>query len=313
MAIQSCDCENPQFPNLGRPGCVIEQQKLIFPIIVPRYKADGSRNTIDLTSPTLGQDIQDLIDASLTVEQERLYPFPRVFSATWERTDTQYQDMEDGTRFRLEGVGGVRTLQFMLMAKDSVGAMQRELEKGGCTDLDYYYVGAGKNIWGIMDNTTDTEIHGYELTAETWDVFKMYATDTTRQGLNVSWDLDREVCESKSYAITESQLGYNPITTLTPNISAFQTVTALTNTTVQTVVYTGFGAAGEAGKLQSLVIGDFTVENTDVPAGDISISLVETTPGTYVITTSAMTATENHKITCAKAGYDVADGTFVAV
>jgi hypothetical protein len=100
---------------------------------------------------------------------------------------------------------------------------------------------------------------------------------------------------------------------LTPNIAAFQTATAVSNTSCQSVVFEGSGSAGNRGDVTGLVVGDFTVENTDIPAGDIAASLVAGVNGTYVITTSAMTASENYKITCTKAGYAIADGTFVAV
>ena len=78
-----CSCDNPAFANLGRPNCVIEMKAVAFPIIVPRFKADGTRNTIDLTSATLGADIKALIQTS-TALMERLYPFPRMENITFE-------------------------------------------------------------------------------------------------------------------------------------------------------------------------------------------------------------------------------------
>ena len=49
MSSVICSCTASTFGNLARPNCVISQKALAFPVISPRYKADGSRNTIDLS------------------------------------------------------------------------------------------------------------------------------------------------------------------------------------------------------------------------------------------------------------------------
>ena len=79
-------------------------------------------------------------------------------------------------------------------------------------------------------------------------------------------------------------------------------------------VITGFGTAGSRDHIIGLLLANFTVENTDVPAGNIATAVVENPDGTYTITTSAQTAGEAHKVTVINAaGYDVANGTFTAV
>ena len=72
-----CSCGDPTFGNLGRPNCVVEMKAIAFPIIVPRYKNDGTtRNSIDVTSLTMGADILALLSASIP-STDRIYPFPR--------------------------------------------------------------------------------------------------------------------------------------------------------------------------------------------------------------------------------------------
>ena len=53
MSTGICSCGSPSFGNTGRPNCVIEQKVLAFPVIAPRFKKDGSRNTIDLAQDPL--------------------------------------------------------------------------------------------------------------------------------------------------------------------------------------------------------------------------------------------------------------------
>ena len=178
MAIQSCSCENPAFGDMGRAKCSIEMRVVAFPIFVPRFKEDGTRNTIDLTSATLGADIQGMISASLPA-RERLYPFTRVEEPTWERTDTVYDTASSTQKYKVYGVGGVYTFMFQTWGKDSSFQQMREALKFGCSDLDMFLATADGNMWGILENLTDTEIRGYELNTETYDSFFSFETSTT--------------------------------------------------------------------------------------------------------------------------------------
>jgi len=315
MSSGICSCASPTFGNMGRVNCVIEMKTVAFPIVVPRFDENGVRNVIDTSSATLGADIQALLLASLNT-QSRIYPFPRVENVTWERTDTVFDTAPSTRKYKIDGVGGVYTLGFETWAKDAVMQIMREALKFGCSEFDVFLATIDGNLWGIKDAVTDTDLRGYEVSAETFDSFIQFATDTTVQKGMFSMDLDNAECVENSYAILAEEMtstGGVKSTALTGNVSGYQTASAVTNTSCQSVVFTGFGSAGDLDDVTGLVVGDFTVENTDTPGGDIAVSLVESPEGTYVITTSAMTATENYKITCTKAGYDIADGTFVAV
>lgn len=314
MSATICSCGDPQFALTGRPDCVIEMKALSFFIIVPRYKANGDRNQLDTQSATIGQDILDLIQTGTPV-QERFYPIPRCENVTFERSETVRETAPSGRSVKIDGVGGVRTMKFELWSKEAVHQILRELKKIGCTDVDVYLVDVAGSLWGIKDTPQSQFMRGYEMATETFDAFKEYATDTTTQKIMLSFDLDSDECEENSYAITAGELGYKA-TTLSGLIGGTQVATPLTNTTVQTVVSTGFGSAVSSGKIQGLLTANFTVENLDIPAGDIIVSALENplVPGEYLLTTTAQTATENHRISVVGAtGYDVATVDFVAV
>jgi len=311
MSTGICSCANPTFGNLGRPNCVIEMRTMAFPIIVPRYQADGvTRNGIDVTSPTIGADVQALLSASLD-PQSRIYPFPRVEEPTFERTETVYETAPSARKYKIEGLGGIYTLAFKTYAKDAVAALLKEAEKFGCSDFDFYYVDVAGNLWGELEGD---KLYGYMASAETFDAFMEFATDTTVQKMMVSWDLDSDVALACSMALTPEDLGYKA-TTLEANIAANQSLTAASATSIVDVVSTGFGSAASPDYVEGLLVGDFAVYNVTTSAAIAPDSITETTAGNYTIdvTTAAPTTGDVIRVTITKAGYDFAVETVVSL
>ena len=312
-----CSCGDPTFGNLGRPNCVVEMKAIAFPIIVPRYKNDGTtRNSIDVTSLTMGAQILALLSASIP-STDRIYPFPRCENVNPNnRTETVFETAPSTRKYKIDGVGGVRTFMFELWGKNAAHQILRELNKYGCSDVDFYLVDVAGTIWGVKDDITSTTMRGYTMSTETFDSFKEYATDTTIQKAMIAWDMDNAECEENAYGITADELiatGGVSGTSLKGNISAFQALTVISNTTASDVVFSGFGTANDRDDIVGLLQANFTVENTDVPAGNIVTGVLEGPDGTYLITTSAQTAGENHKVTILATGYDVATQDFVAI
>jgi hypothetical protein len=305
-----CSCENPKFANLNRPNCVIEQRAIAFPIIVPRYQADGTtRNTLDVSSPTIGQDIKDLLLASVDVES-RIYPFSRCENVTFERTDTVYETAASTRKYKIPGVGGVRTMRVENWAKNAVHQILRELKNIGCTDVDVFLVDTAGSLWGIKDDINSNIMRGYAVATETFDAFKEYATDTTVQKIMTSWDFDNEECEENSYAITAGELGYKA-TTLRGNISGYTESSALTTTTALVEVYTGFGSADERGKVVGLLDANFVLTNNGVP---VAATAVEGADGEYTLTFAAQVLNDVIDVQVINAvGYDVEGSTFLAL
>jgi hypothetical protein len=316
MGQTICSCINPKFPVLGRPDCVLQMQAVAFPIIVPRYKADGvTRNTIDLTSPTLGQDIKDMI-ATSTALLERIYPFPRCENITFERTETVYETAPSTRKYKIPNVGGVRTMKFETWGKDAVHNILRELKRVGCSDVDFFLPDVAGSLWGILDNPLDTIMRGYEMATETFDAFKEYATDTTTQKIMVSWDLDNAECEENSYGISAEVLGYSS-TTLKPLTPAFIKLVELDATTVQfTVVEPDGSTAGSP--VVGLVAGGATFGVVADPTGVVNLipPVVETSDGVYSFPHLDVEITVGDIVTGSITdadGYDIADGSFVAL
>jgi len=313
MSSGICSCESPTFGNMGRPNCVIEQKALAFPMFFPRFKANGDRNTIDLASATLGQDIKDLINA--TDPQERLYPMPRVESSTFDRTDTVYETAPSTRKYKIEGVGNVRTWAMELWAKSATHNMLRELKKFGCSDIDAFYVDIAGAIWGILDKVTDTVLRGYEVSTETFDAFKIYATETTVGKIAVSFDLDSDECEENSYAITADELGYKA-TTLAGLISAYSVSDNPDLLTLSVDVHTFYGTAKKRKPVVGLLDAAFVVKDSGgVIIVHTTAALVENPDGTYLLTFEVGTpliAAGDYTVDVVAAGYEVASSAFTA-
>ncbi len=328
MSGIACDCGSPKYPNTGRPNCVVIQKVMAMPWYRAKYKKDGTRNYIDVNADpltildsngvagnyaTLGAYIQDLAQNPNWDASERLYPTPRVEGATFERTETVYETAPSTQKYKIDGVGGVRTMTYQMWDKDSAAQIQRELSAVGCSDIEFYYVDISANMWGIMDDPTTGLLRGYELSAETFDVFKDYATDTTVQKLNVSVDFDNEECEENSYVLTSTELGFKP-TQIKGLISASISADNPDLNTIVATVATGFGTAQNSTKVVGLLDAAFIVEDVAAPGVPLAhTGTVENPDGTYTISmTAALTSTDNYIVKATATGYDVADGTFVA-
>jgi hypothetical protein len=327
MSTGICSCETPAFGNMARPNCVIEQGTLSFPIIVPRYKADGSRNTLDLAvdpltllNPagvagdyaTMGAYIKDRIENSAWSAQERFYPLPKVKNATFERSETVYETSANGEKYKIAGVGGVRSKKMELWAKDAVSQLYRELKKFGCSELDEFDVDVNGAIWGIKDDASNSVIRGYEMSSETWDVFKDYATDTTVNKLMISFDLENSECEENSYAITAEELGYKA-TSLKGLISGYASADNTDLSTVVVDVTTRYGSASTYQPIVGLLSANFLV--VDTLAGPVAVTTVTENPnGTYTLAmTAPLTVTDTYTVIVLDTPtYDIASSSFVA-
>ena len=328
MSTGICSCGSPSFGNTGRPNCVIEQKVLAFPVIAPRYKKDGSRNTIDLAQDpltiadsngdtgnyaTIGAYILDRVENTNWDAQDRLYPLPKVENNVVERTETVYETTPSGTKYKIDGVGGVISFSFQLWGKDSVAQIQRELNKFGCSDVDFFYVDIAGAMWGIKDDSSNCVIRGYEISADTWDVFKVWATDTTVNKLSISFDLDNDECVENSYAYTADELGYKA-TSLKGLISARSISDNTDLTTVVVKVEADNGSACDYYDVAGLTGANFEIANASAPTvGLPNTGAVESPDGTYTVTmSSALVASDSYIVKVTASGYDVASSTFTA-
>ena len=327
MSGINCNCGDVKFPNMGRPNCVTEQKTMAMPWLRAKYKKDGTQNYLNVNQDpstildsngvagnyaTFGDYVKDLIQNSNWDASERIYPMPRVEGATFERTETVYETAPSTKKYKIDGVGGVRTWNFQLWAKDAVNQIYRELKQIGCTDLEAFYIDIAGAIWGIMDEPKSGLLRGYEWSAETFDVFRDYATDTTVSKLNISVDLDNNECEENSYPVTASELGYRA-STMKGLVSASVVADNSDLSTIVANVCTGFGTAQNPDNILGLVDADFVVVDAAAPLVPLAHTGTVEVDGTYTISmTAPLTAASIYIVKATATGYDTADVSFTA-
>jgi len=324
-----CTCDDPSFGHVGRPNCVITQKTLAKPIFRPRYRANGTRNFLPTNAAgitlynaeygTSFTTIAEVMDSLVTNVSplDAIYPGLRVENATFPRTDTVYETASSGRKIKLEGVGGIRSWLMELWGDDAAHGVLRAYKQFGCSDLDVYYVDVAGNLWGIMDDSTSGMIRGYEMDTESFDSFIQYATDTTSQKVNLSWDLDALECEQNAWAITAEEYG-KKFTTLNPLIQAGASVDSPSTTTIEQKVWAGFGTAGNKGDIVGLLDVNFIVtdaaDTVFVHTGTpLTYSVDANGFGTYLITMDAVMAAGVWTVSTTATGYDVPDTTFTIV
>lgn len=311
MSTGICSCASPSFPNGGDPKCLIEMGTIKMMIFVPRYASDGTETFIDTSSTTIGQDIKNKILAYGVLPEDRFYPQPHLENATFDRTDTEYETLPSGAKAKT-GAGGVRTIKYNHWKKQGSNAYLRELKKVGCTALSVYFID-DNGIWGIKDDIQGNKSRGYYMDVETFDAYRQWAVDNTRQKLDVSFDLNKQECEENSFVITNSELGYKA-TTLRGNLSGFNTPTNPTpsNTTIEVKLSTGNGTAVSLDPITGLTQTAFVVSD-ETNGTPITVSgSQESDEGTYLLTVPAMTAGNAIGVEVNAPGYDIPKANTVA-
>lgn len=320
MSADNCICGTPAALDFGNPGCNLEMKQAAFPLFMYRYKADGTRNSIDVSSATLGADIVAKLATSTDII-ERLFPTTKVRNQTVPRTDTEYETTSNGDKFTLDGQGGIYSFLWEYYEAGAAFAISRQFQKMGCAEIDMYIVDIAGNIWGTKTSDTATDLYGYKLSKSTIENFYSFAVPGNVGKNMFSVDLDAFECVENSYAITSAELvdtGGISGTDIVPLTAGYQTLTAVSNTTFQTVVYMSYGSAGTRKPITGLAPAsaatNFTAYDETADAAVPLTSAVESPDGTYLITTTgATTATNIIRIEVAATGFDVADATVAAV
>jgi hypothetical protein len=327
MSQIECTCDDPSFGHVGRPNCIITQKALAFPMFSPRNRANGNRNFLPAnaagivlfnaeygTTETTLQGCVDYRLAASTPALDALYPGLRVESATFERTDTQYETAASGRKVKLDGVGGIRTWTMELWGDDAAFGVARAYKKFGCSDLDVFYVDVAGANWGIQDVEGDGKVRGYEMSTETFDQFISYTTDTTSQKINLSWDLDAFECEENAWAITADEYG-KKFTSIRPLIQGISVLDVAASTLVAAAIITvvvklnsSFGTAGNKQDIVGLLNANFTLLDSvgaDEVAAGAWTSVTENPNGTYTLVSPAVVAAGDYSLVSAASGYSV--------
>ena len=285
--LQNCVCGNKQYGLMGRPACVTTMEDLYTFIIRPRFKTDGTRNTTDIASATLGNDIKALIQQS-TAAESRVYPYPRVFDFTAPSTEAKYETMTDDTKFKLNKVGEVYTWTGKLKDKDAAFRAFNEIDKTGCGDVDIWYVDKAFTIWMVLEDFTSTITRGIGITSASFTSAYEFATAANTNGINLSFDLVSKDEIKMFVGITQEEHGLVEAD-FKPLIPIDTLLTAVSSTVLTMNVHNPYLDQPLTGFL-GLVDAE-TVMTDDTAAAVVAGATAEVGLGVYTFTAgSAMTA-----------------------
>lgn len=299
---QICVCGG----RLGATGignCVIQYLVTHNYIFMPTYKADGTKNFIDISDPTtLGASVLELTTTA-TPMLERLYPLPFAESIDRTKTDTTFETPPSGNMYRVQD--GLRQNTMEFMAENASFAFARELKQFGCTQMSYFSTDVNGTLEGYLDDSDPTKFYPKPMMKGSFDKMYMYATDTTVQKLKVQFNLQRNFDEDNTYYITANDLGY-PATELVGLIPASISVSSITSTGATfTVTENGNNALSQK-PIEGLLLADFYLYDATSAAPVTITGLTEGNPGVYAATYSAVTGANTFEVTATAPGYDVA-------
>lgn len=291
--LQNCVCGLKQYGIMGRPACVKTMEDVYTFIFIPRYNDSNVRNTIDLTSATLGDDISDLILQS-AANGSRIYPLPRVYDFDSSSTEPKYDTTTDDTKFKLSGVGEVYSWSGKLKDKDAAFRAYNEIDKTGCGQVDVWVVDKAATIWMAMDNFTYTVARGIGISSSSFTASYEFATAARTNGIPFMFDLESKDEIKRMVAITQEEHGLQ-LTDFAP-LQAVDVALTSVSTTVTTVnVYNPFADVTNPGFV-GLVTGNFvfTNENTGLT---VSGTTAEDGLGEYTFTAGSA-VTSGHVLRC---------------
>jgi hypothetical protein len=304
---QTCSCGG-RLGNTGIDNCVIEFKTTNNFILVSTYKADSTKNFIDMSSPaTLGATVLALTQ-STTDSLERLYPLPFAENITREKTDRLTDTAPSGNIYNVQD--GLRQNKMEFYGQNASFSFMRELDKFGCTKLSYYSVDVAGTIEGFVDIDEPTKFYPIPMMENSFYGMVAYATDTAIQKLPLDFNMKRNFDESQIYYLTAVDLGY-PATELVGLIPVTVTVSAITDSGATLTVLRPSQSAVATRPLTGLVPGDFAVYDVTNAAIVSVLTSPEVTPGVYALTYAPTALENNFTATANKAGFAIEVAEYV--
>ena len=276
---------------MGRPACVKTMEDVFTFIFIPRYNATDVRNTVDLTSATLGADILALKLQS-TADGSRIYPLPRVYDFDSSSTEPKYDTTTDDTKFKLKGVGEVYSWSGKLKDKDAAFRAYNEIDKTGCGLVDVWVIDKDATIWMAMDNFTDTIARGIAISSSSFTASYEFATSSRTNGIPFTFDLESKDEIKRMVGITQEEHGLQ-LTDFAPLQAVDVALTSVSSTVITVEVFNPYADVTNPGFV-GLLDANFDFNNLNTGS---AVSGTTTVVGGGVYTfTAASAITSGHII-----------------
>lgn len=301
--MAACTCTTP-LNNTGLPGCIPTWGVFKKLIAVPKYKADGTLNYIDLTDTLDSAYFTALVNHADATE--RWYPLPSMKNVEAPKADSILETYNDGsTSFVQEGA---RSFTGLLVGQNAQYAGQ--LKAARCTEFGVFAVDKDGNLIGYTNNESG-KLYPIPVDKNTWAPIWQIPTDTTIQKIQLNFSFDVNMLDDYLAQITSSDMTGVNLLNLDGLIDIYSTIVSCTTTLLTIKLYTKYGSAVNPIVDHGLLAANFfdvaggtasRLYNVTTSAAVTITSVTENPDGTYAIAYAAQTSADVLRITPVKAG-----------
>jgi hypothetical protein len=291
------------YKNSGQPTC--KGTNLAVPrkpIMVPKYRSDGTLNKITLPE-TLNQAFYTALVNNVDRSQ-RWYPLPKFVNAEISKAESVYETNNDGSKtFVSEGVRSF-TAKFPTMQPQYISV----LKSGNCNEMAVYFVDKNGSLQG-MSNGTENELYPFDLNANTFNAILNWATDTTATSVDFSFEFATDMLDENIRIITSGDMVSVNLLNLEGLYDAKKTVVSTGQTSTVFKLYADSLNQAKKVAITGLTATDFAIYNVTDSAAVTILTATETVgvAGEYTLTYASQTIADVLRITPTKVGIDFTD------
>lgn len=279
MAIAGCNCKG-RIGNTGYPGVKpfgVTAGLWMMPILAN----DGTRNSIDLTSNDIAQEIIDAINNP--DPSKRLYPFNNLRNVTFDEADPNFETADNGERFKTRN--GIKTISF-----EAWGVNEQFYKKASdnCVNFGVVLVDVCGNVKGQKEGTKL-----YPRPVNQYSFFAKYMDATSDTGAKVMFSMDYSLITSDGdqWMIPASLIAPYSALDLLGMIDVTFDITVNSATEIEFQANYEYGNAVEQLPWRGALLADFALYNQTTQTAVTPSAVVESsvTPGLYTLTLPAQT------------------------
>jgi hypothetical protein len=290
--MANCNCDTGLF-NLQSGSCLVNPaitRKFVF---VEYFKADGSINGIDLSSPFGETQIDALLNQ--TDKGLRWFLSDTASNFVTERADPNTETIDNVNYITSQGT---RTMTADFLASSS--ELAKKIDSNNCVEMGVYLIDEDNGISGILSRDgfldpirLERNAFGKVVFPTESTIFKVMFSSTWQKSVN---DGDLRVL---AYSDHQTDM-LNKRGLVDVNASDVSVLTA----TTATIRFTTNDGSAYGSAFTGLVFGDFAMFNSTTNLAVGVTGSAENPDGTYAVTFDPQTAADLGTITATSAGFE---------
>lgn len=297
----SCKC-NGTLSNTGKPGCDSVHDIELREIHVPLRAGDGTRNSIDPASATIGDDIIALINQADPTK--RWFPLPLMKNVTNERGDNLNETFDDQSVEFL--ANGVRAMTAIIVGQGP--HYLKKLQDQHCVEFGVFIVDKQGALVGLIED--DGLIYPIPVDKGSWYTKFMPKTDKVAAKIMIGYNYSTSALDENLEMIPSDDIAGIDLRDVNGLFDVHAAVSSISTTGFTVKLSTDFGPPNDRTTVKGMVAGDFTLAEITPTPGAIVITTVTETPansGIYVFVIPAQTSGDALRLTPTKTGYDMSE------